>query len=52
MEKRIKSLRDPEAVEMAKDCPPGKSAYHFVIGKLGGESVKETYKDWPNKPTH
>ena len=48
--KEIKSLKDPKAVEMARQCPPGKSSYYYVIGHLGGEAVKQAYKDWPNRP--
>ena len=41
--RRIKSLKDPRGARDGKGLPSGKFPYYRVTGKLGANSVRETY---------
>lgn len=39
----IKSIKDPAAIQLAKETPEGVHPYYHTIGTMGGISVRDKY---------
>lgn len=47
--KNIHSINDPIVQKLMEDTPEGKHPYYYSIGVLGGNAVKEKYKNMNKK---